>query len=167
MKTRKIFFVLCVMLMMGLYSGVLYANDSSEGHNIESTTIVKNDKQVEILQSQDHYLQITQIGQNSQSVKVSTSTFDERILISGTAKKGTNLKIEVYQGNDCSSSYDTSVGITETFSQILDILEGNNKVLLYYTNSDDGVNDYVSISIRRESAENMEKLKTSLYVPSL
>ena len=86
---------------MGLYSGVIYANDTSEGYNIESKSVTRNNKQVEILQSQDGgYLQITQIGQNSQSVKIATSTFDERISVSGKANKGTEITIDVYQGND-------------------------------------------------------------------
>ena len=166
-KTRKIFFVLCIMLMMGLYSGVLYANDSSEGYNIETATVLKNDKEVEILKSQDDYLKISQIGQNSQSIKIATSTFDEKILVSGRVSKGTNLKFEVYQDEKCLNTYSTTVGITETFSQMLDIVEGNNKVFIYYQNSNDGTDDYVVISIRREPAESMEKLKTWTGVPSL
>ena len=92
--------------MMSLCSGVVYANDSSAGYNIENTIVLRNNQEVEILQSQDGgYLKITQIGQNSKSVKVATSTFDERVLISGRAKKGTDLIIEVYQDNKCQNSY--------------------------------------------------------------
>lgn len=157
-----------MMLIMGLYSGVIYANDTSEGYNIERKSVTRNNKQVEILQSQDGgYLQITQIGQNSQSVKIATSTFDERISVSGKANKGTEITIDVYQGDECYYTYSTSVGITGTFSQTLDILEGKNKVFIYYKNSGDHVDDYVVIAITRESAANMEKLKTLIEVPSL
>ena len=155
-KARKVLYVFCIMVMMSLCSGIVYANDSSEGYNIENTTVLKNNQEVEILQSQDGgYLKITQIGQNSQSVKVATSTFDERVLINGRAKKGTDLIIDVYQDNECQNSYNTSVGATETFSQMLDILEGYNKIFIYYTNNEDNVEDYVVLSISRESAKNM------------
>jgi len=156
-----------MMLMMGLYSGVVYANDSGEAYNIETTTVVKDGQEVEILQSQDKALQITQIGQNSKSVKIATSTFNERILISGRAKQGTSLKFEIYQGEDCLNTYDTSVGITETFSQMLDLVEGNNKVFLYYTNGENGIEGYVTVFIERESTENMEELMSWLDVPNL
>ena len=166
-RIRKILYVFCIMMIMSLYSGVLYANETSEGYNIETTTVLKDDKEVEILQSQDGgYLKITQIGQNSQNVKVATSTFDERILLSGRANKGTNLVIDIYQGEECQNSYTTSVGATETFSQTLDILEGYNKVFIYYTNTEDKVESYVVLSINRESAASMEKL-TTWIVPSL
>lgn len=166
-KTRRILMVLSIVLLMGLYSGVVYANDSSEGYNIEKTTAMKNNKEVEILQSKDGYLKITQIGQNSQNVKVATSTFDEKILISGRANKGTSLIIGVYQEDKQVDQYSTSVGSKETFSQTVDILEGNNDVHIYYKNENDGVDDYVIISICRESVENMEKLKAWSGLPSL
>lgn len=156
-----------MMIMMGLYSGVIYANDSSEGYNIEKATMTKEDEEVEILQSKDGgYLKITQIGQNSKSVKVATSTFDEQVLISGMANRGTNLIIDVYQDDTCQNSYSTSVGVTQTFSQALELLEGKNKVFIYYTNAKDGIEDYVVLSINRESAADMEKL-TTWIVPSL
>lgn len=156
-----------MMLMMGFYSGVIYANDSSEGYNIETATMTNDGEEVEILQSQDGgYLKITQIGQNSRSVKIATSTFDERILISGMANRGTDLVIDVYQEDECQNSYSTSVGVTKTFSQTLDVLEGTNKIFIYYKNTEDGIEDYVILSIDRESAASMEKL-TTWVAPSL
>lgn len=167
-KIRKVFLVLSIMLLMGLYSGVLYANDSSEGYNIETTTVVNNDLEVEILQSQDNgYLQITQIGQNSQNVKITTSTFDEKILVSGKVAKGTSITFKVYQNKKCLSTYSSLVGATGIFSQTLDLKEGDNEVYLYYTNSQDDKDNYVMITIRKESAESMETLKTWINVPSL
>lgn len=155
-----------MMIMMSLYSGVVYASESEEGYNIETVAVTNDNGKVEILQSQDGYLQITQIGQNSQSVKIATSTFDERVLISGRASRGTDLIIDVYQDDECQNSYSTSVGATEMFSQTLDILEGYNKIFIYYKNSKDSVEDYVVLSISRESAKDMEKLSTWI-VPSL
>ena len=157
-----------MMLLMSLYSGAIYASEN-EGYNIEIGTTNRNGKEVEVLRSKDGgYLQITQIGQNSQNVKITTSTFDEKILIAGKVQnKGTTINIEVYKGEECTKKYSTTVGITETFSQNIELAEGENKVFIYYKNGNDGTDNYVTIYIRRESAESMEKLKSYLDVPSL
>ncbi len=165
---KKIIMVLSMMLIMGLYSGVIYANESGEGYNIEQATMVTNDKEAEVLQSKDNgYLKITQIGQNSQNVKVTTSTFDDKILISGIVCKGTELTINIYQDEECRNSYNTLVGLTGTFSQTVDVDEGNNKVFVAYKNSEDGTDNYVAFFIRREDAARMEQLKAWVDVPSL
>lgn len=156
-----------MMLMMGLYSGVIYANEN-EGYNIETGTINRNNQTVEILQSQDGgYLKITQIGQNVQNLKITTSTFDEKITVSGISNKGTEITVEVFQGEKCSNTYSATIGITENFSQTIDVAEGDNKVFIHYKNDEDGTKNYVIIYIRRESAADMEKLKTFFEVPSL
>ena len=168
MRIKKVLMILSMMLIMGLYTGVIYADDSSEGYNIETTTIVKNDGEAEVLQSKsDGYLKITQIGQNSQNVKVTTSTFDEKILISGIVCKGTELKIDIYQDETCKNSYNTLVGLTGTFSQTVDVGEGDNKVFVAYKNSGDNIDNYVAFFIKRESAKRMEELKSWVGVPSL
>lgn len=165
---KKMIMVLSMMLIMGLYSGVIYANETSEGYNIEQATIIKNDKEVEVLQSKDNgYLKITQIGQNSQNVKVTTSTFNDKILISGMVCQGTELTINIYQDEECQNSYNTLVGLTGSFSQTVDVAEGNNKVFVAYKNSEDGTDNYVAFFIKREATERMEQLKAWVDVPSL
>ena len=167
-KVKKLIMILSMMLIMGLYSGVVYASESDEGYNIETATIVNNDREAEVLQSKDNgYLKITQIGQNSQNVKVTTSTFDDKILISGMVCKGTELTINIYQDEECRNSYNTLVGFTGTFSQTVDVDEGNNKVFVAYKNSEDGTDNYVAFFIKREAAERMEQLKAWVDVPSL
>ena len=168
-KIKKIVMILSIMLIVGLYSGVIYANDSSEGVNIEKVTVTKNNKEVEILQSkeEDGYLQITQIGQNSQNIKVATSTFEQSILLCGRVGKGTELVIDVSKEDECFNSYTASVGVTGTFSETIELEEGQNEIRISYVNSSDKIDNYVVILIRREAAENIEQLKSWLDVPSL
>lgn len=146
---------LCILLLaLMCCQSILFAG---EGYNIEAVASNKGN----ILSSMDDgYLQITQVGQNSQSVKILTSTFDSKITLSGKAKKGTKIRIKVYQNDSCLNKYDVVVGITETFTQTLDLAAGENKVYIYYTNNADGTNNNVMITIRRESMQNKEKLKT-------
>ena len=59
------------------------------------------------------------------------------------------------------------MGLTGTFSQTVDVGEGDNKVFVAYKNSDDNIDNYVAFFIKRESAKRMEKLKSWVGVPSL
>lgn len=153
---------LCIFILALICcQSILFA---SEGYNIEA---VASNKGTILSSKDDGYLKITQVGQNSQSVKISTSTFDSKITLSGKAKKGTNITIKVFQDDKCLHKYTTVVGITGTFTQTLDLALGENKVYIYYTNETDKVDNKVMIIIRRESVLNKEKLKTWVDTTSL
>ena len=174
MKKIKLIVVLCMMLLMGLYTGSIYANDTNEGYNIEvKSTTDKDGKTVEYLASvdDDGYLRITQILQNSQNVKINTSTYEGNLLISGKAEKDTELTIKVYNGVDESeeaSTYENiKVGTTETFSQSVEVQEGYNTIVITYSNEEDKIDNYITFYVTRGSVENMEAIKTYLVVPSI
>lgn len=171
MKKIKILAVLCMMLMMGLFAGSVYATELEEGHNVEAKTVEKDGKNVEYLvsTSDDGYLRITQIIQNSRNVKVHTSTYDSKLLLSGKVSKGTALTIKIYNEEDEENAeiYELTVGATETFSQAAEVREGDNTIVVYYTNKKDGKEDYVTFYVNRESTEKMKAIQSYLAIPSI
>lgn len=156
---------------MGLFTGSIYASEVQEGHNIEAKTVTKDGRNIEYLisTSDNGYLRITQIIQNSQNVRVNTSTYDNKLLLSGKASKGTALTIKIFNQGDeeDAQAYELVVGATETFSQAAEIREGDNTIVIYYTNKKDGKEDYVTFYVNRESKENMKAIKSYLAIPSI
>ena len=160
-----------MLLMMGLFAGSVYASELNEGHNIEAKTVEKDGKNVEYLVSTNDngYLRITQIIQNSQNVKINTSTYDSKLLLSGKISKGTEVTIKIFNEADEEKAqiYELTVGATETFSQAAEIREGDNTIVIYYTNKKDGKEDYVTFYVSRESKENMKAIQSYLAIPSI
>ena len=171
MRKTKILAVLCMLLMMGLFAGSVYASELNEGHNIEAKTVEKDGKNVEYLVSTNDngYLRITQIIQNSQNVKINTSTYDSKLLLSGKISKGTAVTIKIFNEADEEKAqiYELTVGATETFSQAAEVREGDNTIVIYYTNKKDGKEDYVTFYVSRESKENMKAIQSYLAIPSI
>ena len=167
----KILAVLCMMLMMGFFTGSLYAGEIGEGHNIEAKTVEKDGKNVEYLVSTNDngYLRITQIIQNSQNVKINTSTYDSKLLLSGKVSKDTEITIKIFNEADEEEAqiYELTVGATGTFSQAAEIREGDNTIVIYYVNKKDGKEDYVTFYVSRESTENMLAIQSYLAIPSI
>jgi len=167
----KILVVLGMMLMMGFFTGSLYANEFVEPHNIEAKTVEKDGKDVEYLVSanDDGYLRITQIIQNSQNVKINTSTYDSKLLLSGKVSKETTLTIKIFNEakEEEAQIYELTVGATETFSQAAEVREGDNTIVIHYVNKKDGIEDYVTFHVSRESTENMKAIQSYLAIPSI
>lgn len=159
------------MLMMGLFTGSIYANELSEGYNVEAKTVEKDGKNVEYLvsTSDNGYLRVTQIIQNSQNVKVNTSTYDSKLLLSGKVSKGTAITIKIFNeaNEEEAQIYELTVGATETFSQAAEVKEGANTIVIYYTNKNDGKEDYVTFYVSREPKENMKAIQSYLAIPSI
>lgn len=160
-----------MMLMMGFFTGSLYAGEIGEGHNIEAKTVEKDGKNVEYLVSTNDngYLRITQIIQNSQNVKINTSTYDSKLLLSGKVSKDTEITIKIFNEADEEEAqiYELTVGATGTFSQAAEIREGDNTIVIYYVNKKDGKEDYVTFYVSRESTENMLAIQSYLAIPSI
>ena len=160
-----------MLLMMGLFAGSVYASELNEGYNIEAKTVEKDGKNVEYLVSTNDngYLRITQIIQNSQNVKINTSTYDSKLLLSGKISKGTEVTIKIFNEADEEKAqiYELTVGATETFSQAAEIREGDNTIVIYYTNKKDGKEDYVTFYVSRESKESMKAIQSYLAIPSI
>lgn len=160
-----------MMLMMGLFTGSIYANELSEGYNVAAKTVEKDGKNVEYLvsTSDNGYLRITQIIQNSQNVKVNTSTYDSKLLLSGKVSKGTEITIKIFnEANEKEAQiYELTVGATETFSQAAEVKEGANTIVIYYTNKKDGKEDYVTFYVSRAPKENMKAIQSYLAIPSI
>ena len=170
MRKMKILVVLCMMLIMGLFTGVVYANEFEE-HNIEAKTIEKDGKNIEYLVSvsDNGYLRITQIIQNSQNVKINTSTYDNKLLLSGKVNKGTDITIKIFNetNEEDAQVFELAVGATSTFSQAAEVREGDNTIVIYYVNKKDGIEDYVTFQVIRESKESMKAIESYLAIPSI
>lgn len=163
------------VLMVGLFSSVIYANDIKENNiSVNVKEVPGENEDTQILVSEDGYIQITQINQNSQKVKIYTLTFDGKVSLMGKAKKGTKIDISIYNkkitsteyADEAKDTYSIEVGSTADFNQLLELLEGDNKIKLYYTNKSDGTDDVMVFYIRRESTQSKEALKNYLVIPS-
>jgi len=171
MRISKRLMVWAIFIITGLYSSLLYA-DSTTGANIKAVTVIEDDKKVDVLMSEDEYVRITQ------PTKVNTSTFESKINIMGEAKFGTNITIEV---GSVSTDKDNkllpklpkiyelnTVGVTETFNQLIELFEGQNEVVFTYTNEKDKrVRGSMSFMVTREPEETKESLKTYIAKPGL
>ncbi|WP_069999246.1 hypothetical protein [Cellulosilyticum sp. I15G10I2] len=159
MKISKYLIMFFAFVSIGLFSGTIYASDES---NVKVETVIKNDKKVDIIVSEDKYVRISELA------KASTSTFESKMNIMGETKQGTDIVIEVYNtktdnlslSKNVTSYTLNTVGITETFNQLIELLEGENKVVLTYTNEKDKKDKLQMIFyITRESEETKELLK--------
>lgn len=170
MNNCKKLIVLFTLFIMSAISTTLYAKDS-EGYNVVVKEYVQsNGKTTTGLASDndDGYIRI------AQPTKVSTSTFESKINLMGETKKGTEITIAVYNKKDNTKStseykdeptttYELStVGLTGTFNQLIDLLEGDNKIVLSYVNTQDNKKDYMIFYINRGSEQDKELLKNYL-----
>jgi hypothetical protein len=172
MKSFKKLATLLIFVGVGLFGSVVYGSDGATvTSNVTVETVVKDDKKVEVVVSEDKYVRITQ------PTKVNTSTFESKMNIMGETKQGTDIVIEVYHTKIDKDSTDlpkasatytlSTVGVTETFNQLIELLEGENKIVLSYTNPKDKKEKANMIFfITRESEETKEKIKTFIVYPS-
>ena len=173
MKKSKKFVVIFALIVVSLFGHVIYASEiTTTSSNVKVETVTKDDKKVEILTSEDGYVRITQ------PTKVKTFTFDSKMNIMGETNKGTNIAIEVYNTkldkDNISLPKDpvlyklNTVGVTETFNQLIELLEGENRIVLTYTNEKDKINKGKMVFIvTRESEETKERLKITNLYPQL
>lgn len=165
MKISKNIIMLLMFIGIGLFGSSVYASEvTTTASNIKVETIMRDDKKIEIIVSEDKYVRITQ------PTKVNTSTFESKMNVMGETSEGTEITIEVYNMNldkNSSSSlknvitYDLkTVGFTGTFSQFIELEEGENKVVLIYTNEKDKkTKEKMIFYINRESEEKKEYIK--------
>lgn len=168
MKTARKWMMLVAFLSITFFGSIVYASDSSMTEsNIELQTITKDDKQVEVITTKDQYVRITQ------PTKVNTSTFESKLNIMGETTQGTEILIKVYNTKEGTrpSSKDVAtyelkpVGITGNFSQLIELLEGENKIVLTYSNEKDNKDkEEMIFYLIRESEEKKELIKTMTVV---
>ncbi len=169
-KMRKLISI-CLLCVSCLAASNVYCAEA-KAHNVTAVSDQKNGKTIEYLLSDDNYLRITQIVQNSNKVKINTSTFDNKLMLSGQAPKGTKLAIKVFNeaaGEKPTSTFDITVGTIGSFSQSIDIKEGNNKIIINYSNNDKKkpVKDYISFFVTRGKASDENAIKSYLAIPKM
>ncbi len=166
MRISKNLMIVLTFLSITLFSGTIFASDITvTPSNVKVETVIKDDKKVEMVVSEDQYVRI------AQPTKVNTSTFESKMNIMGETKQGTEITIEVYntKTDNLSLSKDVTiytlktVGITGSFNQLIELLEGENKVVLTYTHEKDKKEkEKMVFYIVRESEEIKELVKNML-----
>lgn len=168
MKKSKMLVVLFLLAMMSVFSTTLYAQSEEEGYNVVALKYKQADGKMTtgLASEDDGYVRITQ------PTKISTTTFESKINLMGETEQGTEITIEIYNKKDSTktdkSAYKDeatvtyelkTVGLTGTFSQLLELLEGDNKIVLSYSNAKDKKDDEMVFYITRESEQNKELIK--------
>lgn len=115
----------------------------------------------------DEYVRMTQSLENKEEIQ----TFDSQINIMGEARTGTNIEIIVYTGKQvdkpeatATNNYKTytlkEVGATMLFSQLIDLKEDQNNIVINYSYPPDDKKGTINIKIIRKSEKEKEKIKS-------
>ena len=115
----------------------------------------------------DEYVRITQ----SLAGKEKIQTFDSQINIMGEARTGTAIEIIVYTGDkvDNPKATDTNnyktytlkeVGATMLFSQLIDLKEDQNNVVISYSYPADEKTGKIYLTIIRKTEKEKEQIKS-------
>lgn len=116
---------------------------------------------------EDEYVRITQSLENKEEIQ----TFDSQINIMGEARTGTAIDIIVYTGEKVDSPVATEsndykvyavkeVGATKLFSQLIDLKEGPNNIIIKYTYAADDKTGKIYRTIIRKAETDKEKMKS-------
>lgn len=134
-------------------------------------TVVKQDTPTStssaITFAKDEYVRITQSLENKEEIQ----TFDSQINIMGEARTGTTIELIVYTGDKVdkpeateTNHYKTytlkEVGATMLFSQLIDLKEGQNNVIIKYSYPADDKTGNINIKIIRKPEKEKEQIKT-------
>ena len=175
MKRRKGLVFLFVFVMMSLYASAIYANDTKEavkGVNVQVVTEEKDGNSIDYLVSEDDYVKI---ARNNSSLKVANTTFEGKQLLIGNVNKGTEITIAIYNktankeeySEEASNTYTIKVDTSEGFEQLIELLEGDNKIKITYVNKADKKEDVMVFYIKRESAENKKAIESFVVKANL
>lgn len=115
----------------------------------------------------DEYVRITQSLENKEEIQ----TFDSQINIMGEARKGTKIDIIVYTGEKVDSPVATEsnnykvytvkeVGATMLFSQLIDLKEGQNNILIKYIYPPNEKTGKIELKIVRKTDKEKEQIKS-------
>lgn len=169
MKGLKKYLVIMTFLLMGIVSTAVYAGDqtSKEEYNVKVETIVKDGKTIEYLSNEDGNVRITQPN------KIHLTTFESKINLMGQTKKGTTITIEIYNSKENAKSEEPiktyevgTVGVTGTFNQLIELAEGENRIVVIYANSKEKMDDEMIFYITREPEESKKLIKEYIVFPS-
>lgn len=170
------------ILMLGMaliapttvFAGEIKADPNKNGKTtttINEVAIIKDSAQASTSSSitfkKDEYVRIAQSLENKDEIQ----TFDAQINIMGEARKGTNIEIIVYTGEKVEKPVATEtnhykvyklkeVGATQLFSQLIDLSEGQNNVIIKYTYPPDEKSGSFHAKIMRKSEVEKEKIKS-------
>ena len=171
MKISKNLMILATFLMMFLIGSTIYAGDDAFAEaNVKVETSVKDGEEIENLVSEDNYVRIYM---RISELKKNNNTFESKMNLMIGAKQGTLIVIEVYNTKaeklPASKNVVTytlnPIGITETVNQLIELEEGQNKVVVIYTNEKDKKNNEKMIFfITRELEEKKERIKDPMML---
>lgn len=173
-RKRSLIFVF-VFIMMSLYAGAIYANDTKDvvkGVNVKVVTEEKDGKSMDYLMSEDDYVKITR---NNSNLKISNTTFEGKQLLLGSVSKGTDITIAIYNKTadkdeykeEATNVYTIKVDTSEGFEQLIELLEGDNKIKITYANKADKKYDAMVFYVRRESVESKKAIESFVVKANL
>lgn len=152
---KKIGFIL--VLLGILMPKVIFANTTN--------TKTISTKASPIQFNKDEYVRITQ------PTKDKTAVFDEEVNVTGEARDGTEIQIQLFNKKDHDFTYPRKayrtynldeVGISRTFNELIELEEGDNRVRLIYkykNTSGEIIEGRIVIYITRKSEAEKEVLK--------
>lgn len=177
MQYMKKVVMLMMLSLIGLFGTTIYAADT-ESSNVVIKSEQKDGKTIEYLASEDGY-----ISRITQPNKINTTTFESKINLMGEASaQGMKITIEIYntktigKADKIETVFKTEptqvyelgeVGATCTFNQLLDLLVGENKIVVKYINAGNKIDDEMVFYITRESEENKQQLKNYVVFQSV
>ena len=153
---KKISFILVLLAILA--PKVIFANTTDTKAITTKASPVQFDK--------DEYVRITQ------PTKDKTAVFDEKVNVTGEARYGTMIQIQLFNKKDYDFIYPRKayrtysleeVGISQTFNELIELAEGENRVrfIYKYTNSNgELIEGRTVIYITRKSEAEKEILKS-------
>ena len=135
MKVSKKLVLILAFVCIGLFGQAVYASEVTNNTAPSTKDTAVKENRTDGFTSDDGYVRITQ------PTKVNTSTFESKMNIMGETKQDTEIVIEVYNTKSGKESIGVSkegivvyefgkVGITGTFNQLVELLEGENKIVI-------------------------------------
>lgn len=178
MKCIRKVIVLLMLSLIGVFGTTIYAAEGNEGSNVVVKSEQKDGKTIEYLASEDGY-----ISRITQPNKINMTTFESKINLMGEASsQGTEITIEIYNTKTITKAGKSEtvfkseptytyklgkVGTTCTFNQILDLVVGDNKIVVKYTDATGKVNDEMAFYITCESEESKQQIKNYVVFQSV
>lgn len=152
MRKSTIFMMLMLCLIL---PKTIFANTTSAG--VTKASPIQFEK--------DEYIRITQ------PIKDKMSVFDQALNVTGEARYNVNIKMQLFNKKENERMYPRNwyrnytldpVGFSQTFNELVELQEGDNKIRLVYeytTDKGDSIEGRIVVYVTRKSAAEKSALK--------
>ena len=157
----------CTFLLPGIVHGAEVKPVQTKAVQVGTKEEIATSTSSAITFEKDEYVRIAQ----SLTGKEEIQTFDSQINIMGEARTGTAIEIIVYTGEKVDNPKATAtnhyktytlkeVGATKLFSQLIDLQEDQNNVIISYSYPADKKSGKIYLTIRRKTEKEKEQIKS-------